>query len=145
MVGKIVSVQSCPPSRSLLILFFLAVESFRRVVAISFSVLNLNHISYPARFARWQIERQRVCLDPFTKTALVVCLSACHNLGNLLAGSGCLPCFDLAPRHVSDLRPGPVNAFHLTRHGADGIMSLARRNLAGDSQIHSLPPLMPIR
>jgi hypothetical protein len=55
----------------------------------------------------------------FLKMVLVVCLRSCHNLSSLLAWSGCPPCFDLAPRLVSDLRLDSVNACHLTRHEAD--------------------------
>jgi len=40
-------------------------------------------------------------------------------MGSLFAGSVCLPGFDLAPRHFSDLRLGPVNACHLTMRAAD--------------------------
>ncbi len=120
VIGKTLPLPSCPPSMPLPVLSFLAVESFRKVLAISFSFLKSTCILYPARFARLEIERQRVGVDRFIKMVLVSCLPSCHNLGSLFAWSVCPPCFDLAPKPFSDLKPGSVNACHLTRHAADG-------------------------
>ncbi len=120
MIGKTLSVQPCPPCMPLLALFFLVVESFRKVLAISLLFPKLSYFPYLARFARWQIENQMVCIDLSRKLVVASCPPVCHNSGSLFAGSVCPLCFDLAPRHGSDLKPGPVNACHLTRHAADG-------------------------
>jgi hypothetical protein len=120
VVVKTMSFPSCLPSQPLLALFFLAVESFRQILAISFSVLKSYHNSYLARFAREQVENQMVCADRLSKMVVAICLPACHNIGSLLAKSSCPRCFDLAPKHFSGLKFGPVKACHLTRHAVDG-------------------------
>jgi hypothetical protein len=80
----------------------------------------LCRIPYLARFARERMERQRVCMDHFTKMALVSCLPSCHNSSDLFAKSVCPPGFNLALKPLSRLQVGSVNACRLTRHAADG-------------------------
>src|SRR5512138_643558 len=118
VVGKTMSSPSCLPSLPLLALFFLVVECSWHILTISFSVFKLNS-SRILLVSLVGNSRGKQKGKSVHKMILVSCLSSCHNLSRLLAGSGCLLCFDLAPRHFPDLKPGSVNACHLTRHEAD--------------------------
>ncbi len=119
MAAKTMSWPSCPPTAPLPSMLFFVVECLYQILALSFSFLQVRCVSYLAHFARLEIERQRICMDPFPKMVLVSCLLSCHNASDRFALLACPQAFDLALMPFPDLKAGSVNACRLTMRAAD--------------------------